>query len=67
MIILHDASELILTIQADDIKSFYDVLKTVEDIQKEYGGKESDRQKQQRLMQDMEQQIAELLSDSELE
>lgn len=67
MTILHDTPELIITVQADNIKSFYDVLKTIEDIQKEYRGEESDRQKQQRLMQDMEQQIAELLSKDELE
>ena len=62
---MHDKKCIILV--ECSIEEFSDVNSTLGDIQQEYAGYKSKRQKNKQLMEDMENQIAELLGDRDLE
>ena len=67
MKVVSDGSGKIVTVYAEDIDIFVDILEVVTDIQLEYAGYESKRQRQKQLMDDMEQQIADLTSIPDME
>ena len=67
MKVVSDVSEKIITVYTEDIDSFISLLDVITDVQLKCAGYKSKRQKEKQLMDDMEQQIAELLSDNELE
>ena len=67
MVVITNIIDKTLIIRVNDGEKFFEVLEDVIDIQRGCAGYENEKNRQKRIIDDLQQQVAELLSEDELE